>query len=213
MKICMANSLVAAQKFIRFTLQIDLKEANRRFGIPSAILRAGAIGPNTETGELNYEANHHTFFCAIANSCKVPSEVPNYGFDWIPVNYCAKAVIIISSFKLQVKMDLYHLNNPKGNQAFSMLDVINALTAFGHEKKLVDQIDWKESLIKSTKSEVDSFIISVRYEKLVEDCLFWACPKTIQVLSGTNMKCPEYDEEALHRIFKYSIEKGFIKVK
>ncbi|WP_217917240.1 MULTISPECIES: amino acid adenylation domain-containing protein [unclassified Myxococcus] len=189
----------------------------RARGIPVCIYRPGLILSHEETG-----ATQTNDYLLVAFRGYVPMGIiPDYPriFDTIPVDYAAKAIVHISTQR-EALGRFFHLFNPAPVSLRRFCDWIRSygyafdIVPFDEARRQALDVDTSHPLyplvplIRDAEAEPQESLDPAFIDQLRPNL---ECRSAVEVLAGSDIRCPPMTEELAHRCLQYLVDIGFLQ--
>ena len=201
---------------------------------PLIIYRPGSIVGHSLTGHLNIEAFIHKLICGIVQYGAYPtSKKWKMMFDWIPVDFCAKAIVHISSSGGTMRAPKrYNLCNPYSIYSMNMMRLAAYIQTYGYNLKARPFRLWRRELYQHFDQHPgenwleplrnnfeDGFPADARIECSSTVHSMKPLKRTSDLSSNTVIDneatpfamCRPISEKAIHAMLKFAVENGYIK--
>lgn len=201
---------------------------------PLVIYRPGAIVGHSKTGHFNIDAYVHKLICGVTQFGFYPvSKKRKMQFDWVPVDYCAKAIAHISKTGgAQRAPRRYNICNPYSLYSMNMTRLAKYINSFGYDLKPKNFRFWRRDLYAEMDKNPGKNVLEPlrsNFEDGIHSDPRMECPSTLASLRplklvSENSKnttidhdaepiaiCRPISEEAIHAMLRFAIEKGYIQ--
>lgn len=200
---------------------------------PLIIYRPGAIVGHSQTGHFNIDAFIHKIICGIVQNGAYPVSAKwPMRFDWVPVDYCAKAISHISKTGGSLRAPRrYNLCHHYSHYSITMSRLANFIKSFGYplvEKKfriwrreLYADMDknpganvleplrsnFEDGLPSDARIECQSTMASLRPLKPVSDT---SRNTTVDHEAEPVVRCRPISEAHIHAMLAFAVSKGYL---
>lgn len=188
-----------------------LVEGARSRDLKISIYRPGRICGDSRSGKYNL-ADTFSTFTNMNTTLQYAPQVRRL-MDMTPVDYVAAALVEISLKKESLGRN-YHLIN---SEPMLLHDLLSCVRSFGYPVEEISFQEWQariSNLPQETQREVMGELAhlfqSVSREEM-ESFPRFSINNTVEMLTGTDIKCPPVDEALLQTYFSYFIRSGFLK--
>ncbi|KAM3100396.1 amino acid adenylation domain-containing protein [Phormidesmis sp. 146-12] len=189
-------------------------------GIPVCIYRLGRITGDSQTGICNTD----DFMSRMIKGCiqigYIPESDSDILVDMTPVDYASQAIVHLSQ-QQQLLGQVFHIVNPTPIRIQQLLNWL--ISSSGYSLKPVSYEQWREELIKVTKSAQDNALYPLlpRFllkstEKSKDSQLNLSeskfdCRNTSEGLQGTSISCPQVSDKLLKTYFQYYRQSDYLE--
>ncbi|NDJ18573.1 non-ribosomal peptide synthetase [Myxacorys almedinensis] len=193
--------------------------ANSR-GIPVCIYRLGRITGDTQTGICNTD----DFMSRMIKGCiqigYIPEPDSDTLVDMTPVDYASQVIVHLSQ-QQQLLGQVFHVVNPTPIRIQQLLNWL--IGSSGYSLKAVSYEQWREELIKVTKSSQDNALYPLLPRFLLKSTeeskdsqlnlseSKFDCRNTLKGLQGTSISCPQVSDKLLKTYFQYYKQSNYLK--
>jgi thioester reductase-like protein len=191
-----------------------LVEIARARGLPVCVYRPSLITGHSRTGAWNKD----DFTCKIIKTWVGLGTAPKMEMElnMVPVDYVSRAIVRLS-LRGESLGKRFHLAHPR---PVSVNDLVAWIEAFGYPLKRVPYDKWRADLINPTKGLRQDALYSMAPllsmsaaadgPTLVGKMPEFDCRNTTEDLSGTEISCPQVDEELMENYLVYLVRSGFL---
>ena len=193
--------------------------ANSR-GIPVCIYRLGRITGDSQTGICNTD----DFMSRMIKGCiqigYIPESDSDALVDMTPADYASQAIVHLSQ-QQQLLGQVFHIVNPTPIRIQPLLNWL--ISSSGYLLKPVSYEQWREELIKVTKSSQDNALYPLLPRFLLKSTeeskdsqldlseSKFDCRNTLEGLQGTNICCPQVNDKLLKTYFQYYRQSNYLE--
>jgi thioester reductase-like protein len=183
-------------------------------GLPITVYRTTAITGDSHTGVWNTS----DFLCRVIKTCIELGKAPDSDdvIDMAPVDYVSKAIVYLSNQE-RFWGQTFHLNNPS---PLSVKELIKCANTWGYCVELVPFAQWLNDVHDVAKRFPDHILYPLLplFDEGIRDSESRAepgrhrydCRKTLGVLAGSGVTCPDKGAGLLQTYFSYFVRSRFI---
>jgi thioester reductase-like protein len=194
-----------------------MNAAFKKFGIPVAVYRPGAVTGHSVTGASNQEAYVNKLIAGIIQLKAIPEASSHNGFDWLPVDYCSDAIVQIASQRFaddvvsKSPYRVFHIINPVSAKSASLQSLAAAIRSHSRRLELVTVpfSQWQERLVASIETNALKPLVHM-FDGSFPPTPVYTCKATLDALEGSDVKCPAIDDELLHKYIDFYFASGIL---
>lgn len=200
---------------------------------PLIIYRPGSIVGHSQTGHFNIDAFVHKMLCGLVQNGAYPvSKKWAMQFDWVPVDYCAKAISHISKNGGSLRAPRrYNICHPYSYYSLNMSRLASYIQSYGYplvekrfriwRRELYAEMDTKpgtnlleplrsnfeDGLPSDARIETSSTLASLRPLKKVSET---SRNTTVDHQAEPLMRLRPISEAQIHAMLSFAVSKGYI---
>jgi len=170
-------------------------------GFPIVIYRPGYVAGHSYTGHFNEQDLIYRLVVGMIQLNKFPKQLNDYTLiELTPVDYVSKSVVAIS-LEESSPGETFHLTS----KPIRFSKLISFIKSFGYELEEVEHYYFISEILLDEDNPL--YVLISEVEENIPSTREYENYRATKKLSGTDISCPELDEDLVHTYLKNFMEK------